>query len=92
MKLCRPKLANMLLNMLQKPAEKGKKRPTWSKNSLLVPFKKIIYCASTGPETFVKLFGGVRTQIVDFSSEFASKIKFKVNKIAIMARYSKIIY
>ncbi len=52
MTLCRQKLLNMMLNMLQKPAERAKKRPIWTKINVFTVYQNYVHCAVTNAEKF----------------------------------------
>ncbi len=76
MTLCRQKWPNMLLNMLQKPAKRAKKRKIWTKNNLFIVYKSYFFYGVTNAENvenFRENFFRVRFQIVHFSSEIALK-------------------
>ncbi len=80
-----PKLAEYAAKYASKTRRKSQKKwLIWTKNNHFIVYQKLYFCAAKKAEkieNFLWKFFGLRTQMVYFSSELASKINFKIKKI-----------
>ena len=76
-------MAEYAAKYVSKTLQKGQKWLIFTKNNLFIVNQNYIYCAVTNAEkfeSFIEIFLSVGTQMVHFSSEFASEIIFNMKR------------